>query len=701
MPRNITLRIVGDTVQRSKSRAGVQGEGNITKLICCFDSTWDGLAKSLTFWNADIANPVTQLLTESKRTGDREYTVLFPAEPLELAGKCVVTIDGAQDGVRAKTLAVSFDVAPAPSTDSAKDPAAPTPTQAEQLQKEMEAVQNDIAAVTNMTVEAVGLKAGASPTVKKEMADGAIRMTFGIPAGEKGDPGIGIRSIERTSGSGEPGTRDEYTITMTDGTTSVFYVYNGADGTGGGEGGRTPEKGVDYFTPEEVDEIVNRASGQALEGVTAYVEGTGEISVADAQDAQVLSLTVKGNAEKSGGEIRFCQGDLTIRGETGNVTVPLPTLRGVKLASGSGYYSRDRIETDGSGKATVTRYVRKLVLDGSESFIEVGSGTSKYYALKLGDLGIAKTGGGWCNLFDWTSINSSNTAQGFCILESKGAKETRLAIRPDLNTCGNVSSFTSNLCGMWEDGNPVVVYYQATEPTVENMEVPEVRTFSGDNVITAPQLGEVELEYVVENGVTGYVERKMDRVDSGMKELSVEVDKASEKLHQATQKRVYTKIGEMTLADDSVSRLDPLSVFSGFGSAWGKDALLVKLELPNVQGHQIMFSMFDGDDTDVEKCACRINSISGGTSYFVARWESVFGYMHLRVQVADLSSAASLFYGQSFRRAVSLPADEAAGAVILLTKAGNEAVPARNFPAGTKMEVYAPMPVEEQGAEHG
>lgn len=53
--------------------------------------------------------------------------------------------------------------------------------------------------------------------------------------GDKGDPGSSIASVERTAGTGAPGTRDTYTITLTDGTTSTFQVYNGADGVGAGD----------------------------------------------------------------------------------------------------------------------------------------------------------------------------------------------------------------------------------------------------------------------------------------------------------------------------------------------------------------------------------------------------------------------------------------------------------------------------------
>ena len=53
--------------------------------------------------------------------------------------------------------------------------------------------------------------------------------------GDTGATGNGIARIDRTSGTGAAGTTDTYTITMTDGSTYPFQVYNGADGTGAGD----------------------------------------------------------------------------------------------------------------------------------------------------------------------------------------------------------------------------------------------------------------------------------------------------------------------------------------------------------------------------------------------------------------------------------------------------------------------------------
>lgn len=51
----------------------------------------------------------------------------------------------------------------------------------------------------------------------------------------KGADGSSIQSIDRTSGTGAPGTTDTYTVTLTNGNTTTFQVYNGKDGSGSGD----------------------------------------------------------------------------------------------------------------------------------------------------------------------------------------------------------------------------------------------------------------------------------------------------------------------------------------------------------------------------------------------------------------------------------------------------------------------------------
>lgn len=86
--------------------------------------------------------------------------------------------------------------------------------------------------------------------------------------GEKGETGSYISSIQRASGTGAAGTIDEYTITMTDGSTHAFQVYNGADGQGSGDMLKSiydpQNKNTDIFA--YVDGAIETAIGNAIGG---------------------------------------------------------------------------------------------------------------------------------------------------------------------------------------------------------------------------------------------------------------------------------------------------------------------------------------------------------------------------------------------------------------------------------------------------
>lgn len=104
----------------------------------------------------------------------------------------------------------------------------------------------------------------------------------GIPgtAGFDGTDGVGIRSIDRTSGNGAAGTTDTYTITLTSGSKYTFTVYNGKDGTNGSGGvagvssfnGRTGE-----VTPQAGDytaEMVGAAASDHSQSASKISSGT-------------------------------------------------------------------------------------------------------------------------------------------------------------------------------------------------------------------------------------------------------------------------------------------------------------------------------------------------------------------------------------------------------------------------------------------
>ena len=113
--------------------------------------------------------------------------------------------------------------------------------------------------------------------------------------GGTGRGGVGIRSIEQTVTSEEDGGVNEITITMTDSTKMKFQIRNGSKGSDGpagadgaagpagpaGADGYTPVKGTDYFTDDEIEEIVNRVVAQV---------GTGGGTVEELQNAMEVSF---------------------------------------------------------------------------------------------------------------------------------------------------------------------------------------------------------------------------------------------------------------------------------------------------------------------------------------------------------------------------------------------------------------------------
>lgn len=96
-------------------------------------------------------------------------------------------------------------------------------------------------AIVNMIVEAVTLETGKPATVTKSLVDNVYKLAFGLPRGNtgatgpQGATGNGISGIALKSGNHAPGTSDVYTITLTDGTTFDFSVYNGSNGQGSGD----------------------------------------------------------------------------------------------------------------------------------------------------------------------------------------------------------------------------------------------------------------------------------------------------------------------------------------------------------------------------------------------------------------------------------------------------------------------------------
>ena len=124
-----------------------------------------------------------------------------------------------------------------------------------------------------------------------------LTLSLGIP---KGQPGTSVSRIERTSGTGAPGTTDTYTMYSTDGSEiGTFTVYNGTNGTGAGDfmaDGSVPmtgaldmggQKVTNVGAPTAPTDAVRQSDLEALsDEIDHILDGTTPVSVPAATEAK-------------------------------------------------------------------------------------------------------------------------------------------------------------------------------------------------------------------------------------------------------------------------------------------------------------------------------------------------------------------------------------------------------------------------------
>lgn len=166
MDRTILVKVNGHYLIKDNSRAGVQHECNAVRMRIEFDPGWDGLAKKVTFWNAAGKKPVERTLTadllENMAVNPRAYLCPIPGEAMEIAGDMTFIIDGYVDGKRQRSLSGTLRVEAAPFIEKAGEPADPTPTQAEQLQVQIDAVMGDLQRAVGAADEAAACAEAAA-----------------------------------------------------------------------------------------------------------------------------------------------------------------------------------------------------------------------------------------------------------------------------------------------------------------------------------------------------------------------------------------------------------------------------------------------------------------------------------------------------------------------------------------------------------
>ena len=183
--RIISVKINGHYLTKDNKSAGVQGEANVTSLRIEFDESWDSFAKRVTWWDAKGGNPVKVILEphmlENAENG-RIYIAPIPGEPLMEAGHCTFVIDGYADGKRQRSISDELFVKEAPIDDDAGEASDPTPTQAEQLQAEIEAIKGDIQSAIGAADRAEEASAGVREALDN-LPEGSVLVVNNLTTG--------------------------------------------------------------------------------------------------------------------------------------------------------------------------------------------------------------------------------------------------------------------------------------------------------------------------------------------------------------------------------------------------------------------------------------------------------------------------------------------------------------------------------------
>lgn len=180
--RIIPCQVTDEYVRGSGVVVGAAGSHNDVALRLVFGPMWAGTARSIVWKDALGGNPtVTILGTDLLETGEAEvYIVPIPAEPKAYAGDMTMTIKGAVvdgDTETSATLTARafFTVMESDWDEDAAESGDVNPTQAEQLQAQIEEIKDSIVAATQAATEAAASAdaAAASETAAGGYADSA------------------------------------------------------------------------------------------------------------------------------------------------------------------------------------------------------------------------------------------------------------------------------------------------------------------------------------------------------------------------------------------------------------------------------------------------------------------------------------------------------------------------------------------------
>ena len=264
MDRIIEIKVTGSHLVKDCRTAGVRGESNSRILRIEFDAGWDGYAKKVTFWDAKGLNPVVRTLTadllENASASTRVYLCPIPGEAMTEAGLFEFVVDGYTDGKRMRSIADKLLVTDAPIADDAAEPSDPTPTQAEQLQVQIETVMDTIQESARSAEDAAESAYRAELARKNaEFAENAATDARAIAEAACSDAQVWAQKAQAEAERATvPAVEGVYNIVLTDRVSGEKFALIV-------EGGALTLLGVDYDTATEQPVLIDNKTGTAYE----------------------------------------------------------------------------------------------------------------------------------------------------------------------------------------------------------------------------------------------------------------------------------------------------------------------------------------------------------------------------------------------------------------------------------------------------
>lgn len=171
MERIINVAVNGEFIKKDSKNAGVRGEGNAAALRITMSEDWAAYSKRIVWRDALGEHPVSVLLykavsdlvttaadTDGGDAGPADpltFETPIPAEPMAVEGWCSFTIEGFRDSDPAAVVISVMDFLLVKPNDSYNAPAEPTPTQAQQLQVQIDRITGETAEIVQKAVDAL------------------------------------------------------------------------------------------------------------------------------------------------------------------------------------------------------------------------------------------------------------------------------------------------------------------------------------------------------------------------------------------------------------------------------------------------------------------------------------------------------------------------------------------------------------------